>query len=97
MWFLMRKKSRLLEREAIGATEPTIAGAEAWIMPSNQHVCGYPLIRVIPRSVHRLELMMWYDGKKGSPTYKQEVTVCPGCGESLSVISLKSTPDETKQ
>ncbi|HMK33867.1 MAG TPA: hypothetical protein VK463_02285 [Desulfomonilaceae bacterium] len=52
-------------------------------MKSNQCECGYPLIRVLPRSVHRAELVIWHDGKKDSPTYKQEITHCPKCGEKL--------------
>ena len=52
-------------------------------MKPNEHTCGYPLIRILPRSVHREELIIWCDGKKDSPTYRQEITHCPGCGEEL--------------
>jgi hypothetical protein len=51
--------------------------------PSLLHSCGYPITRVLPRSVHRRELVLWYDAKKDSPTYREEITVCPGCGEKL--------------
>jgi hypothetical protein len=49
----------------------------------NKHSCGYPIIRVLPRSIHTSELVVWYDGKNGSPTYKKVITRCPGCGEHL--------------
>lgn len=52
-------------------------------MTPQKHSCGYPIIRVLPRSVHREELILWFDGKPDSPTYRQEITVCPGCGEKL--------------
>jgi hypothetical protein len=48
-----------------------------------QHKCGYPIIRVLPRSIHRIELILWYDGKKDSPTYREEIEYCPKCGEKL--------------
>jgi hypothetical protein len=53
-------------------------------VPPTQHTCGYPIIRVLPRSVHSKELIVWYDGEKDSPTYKKVVTHCPKCGEKLS-------------
>jgi hypothetical protein len=53
-------------------------------VPPTQHTCGYLIIRVLPRSVHSKELIVWYDGEKDSPTYKKVVTHCPKCGEKLS-------------
>jgi hypothetical protein len=53
------------------------------LSPSLLHSCGFPITRVLPRSVHRRELVLWYDSQKDSPTYREEITVCPGCGEKL--------------
>ena len=53
------------------------------VTPVSKHTCGYPIIRVLPRSVHRAELIVWHDRKKDSATYRKEITRCPGCGEKL--------------
>lgn len=51
--------------------------------PPQKHRCGYPITRVLPRSIHRQELMIWFDAHKDSPTYRKEIAYCPGCGEKL--------------
>jgi hypothetical protein len=53
-------------------------------MPPFAHTCGYPLIRVLPRSVHSSALLVWHDGNPKSPTHRQPLTHCPGCGQDLS-------------
>lgn len=58
-------------------------------MPSlKRHLCGYPIINVIPNGASRSKLVFWYDGKRDSPTFKEEIRHCPGCGKKLTLASM---------
>ncbi|AFM23944.1 hypothetical protein [Desulfomonile tiedjei] len=56
-------------------------------MVHHKHDCNYPLIRVLPRSVHTMALVVWYDGDPESSTYKQPLDRCPSCGQDLRADS----------
>jgi hypothetical protein len=58
------------------------------------HTCGYPLVRILPRSVHRTELVLWIDAEKDSPTFRQEITHCPRCGAPLHSRDVIPPKDE---
>jgi len=49
------------------------------------HTCGYPIIRVLPFPNQRPEFILWYDGRRDSATYREEIQHCPQCGEELRV------------
>jgi hypothetical protein len=66
-------------------------------MPIKRHSCGYPIINTIPRSVSRQRLILWFDGKKDSPTYGEEIRLCPGCGQKLTLAGFSAALAKDKR
>jgi hypothetical protein len=61
-------------------------------MPTlKRHLCGHRILSVLPLSLTRHSLILWYDGEQGSPTFKREIRQCPGCGKKLTLASLVET------
>lgn len=61
-------------------------------MRSHKHPCGYSIFSALPRAIVRPTLIVWLDGNKDSPTFREEITHCPGCGEKLTLASFMDVP-----